>query len=92
MHVKYQVAIFNIAKVANVKVFFRTDGQTDILTDEKFNCYMPPYRGHNKSHAYNCAQYRNDGLYRISNGTTITKKETCIITRINDIFCYVVLH
>ncbi|KAH3710585.1 hypothetical protein DPMN_070072 [Dreissena polymorpha] len=33
--------------MTNVKVFF-SDGQTDILTDGQFNCYMPPYRGHKK--------------------------------------------
>ena len=49
MHAKYQVAIFNFAKVvANVKVFGRTHRLTDRQTDGQFNCYMPPYRGHEK--------------------------------------------
>jgi len=42
MHAKYQVAIFNIAKVRAMLKF--SDGQTD----GQFKNYMPPYRGHTK--------------------------------------------
>ncbi|KAH3740722.1 hypothetical protein DPMN_047432 [Dreissena polymorpha] len=32
--------------------FGRTDRLTEILTDGQFNCYMPPYRGHNKTNLF----------------------------------------
>jgi hypothetical protein len=46
MHAKYQVAIFNIAKVRAMLKF--SDGRTDRQADGQLKNYMPPYRGHKK--------------------------------------------
>ena len=43
MHAKYEVAIFNIAKImSKVKVLRQTDKMTDRMTDRPKTIYPPP--------------------------------------------------